>query len=72
MLSLDLAVSDEEELSGEVLKWFASIQHNTFEHWQFGLSYNYYDLRFDWTENGIVNSVGYKYHGPMLSVIAVF
>ena len=70
--SLDLSISDEEQLSGEVLNWNASIQHNTFEHVYFGLGYSYFDVRADWSENGLVNSVGYKYHGPMLSVIAAF
>jgi hypothetical protein len=72
VFSLDLAISDEEELSGEVLVGVVSIQHNTFEHVYFGLSYNYFDVRVDWKENNLVNSVGYIYQGPMLSVTAAF
>jgi hypothetical protein len=62
----------EDQLSGEVFNGYASIQHNTFEHVHFGLSYNYFDVRVDWKESGIITSVGYKYHGPMLTVTAAF
>jgi hypothetical protein len=72
VFSLDLAISDEEDLSGEILVGVVSIQHNTFEHVYFGLSYNYFDVRVDWKENDLVNSVGYIYQGPMLSVTAAF
>jgi hypothetical protein len=72
VFSLDLAISDEEELSGEVLFANASIQHNTFEHVYFGLSYNYIDIRVDFEKSGLINSVGYEYRGPMLTVSAAF
>jgi hypothetical protein len=70
--SFDLSLEDEDELSGEVLNGYVTIQHNTFEHVHFGLSYNFFDVRVDWRENGLINSVGYKYHGPVLTVTAAF
>ena len=72
VFSFDLAISDEEELSGDVLNVHASIQHNTFEHVYFGLSYNFIDVNVDWSKNGLVNSVGYEYWGPMLTVTTAF
>jgi len=72
VFSFDLSLEDEDALSGEVLNGYASIQHNTFEHVHFGLSYNYFDVRVDWKESGLITSVGYKYHGPMLTVTAAF
>jgi hypothetical protein len=72
VFSFDLSVSDEDELSGEVLNGFASIEHNTFEHVHFGLSYNYFDMRVDWSEGGLITSLGYVYQGPMITVRAVF
>ena len=72
VFSLDLALSDEDELSGEVIQANASIQHNTFKNVHFALSYNYFDVRFDFTTDRSTNSVGYKYQGPVISVAAVF
>ena len=72
VLSLDLAISNEEELSGEVFYGSVSIQHNTFEHVYFELGYSIFDVRFDWKENGLINSIGYEYKGPVLSVTAAF
>jgi hypothetical protein len=72
IFSLDLAISDEEQLSGEVINASASIQHNTFEHVNFGLSYAYFDVGVDFTENGLVNSINYQYQGPLVTVTATF
>lgn len=72
VFSFDLSLEDEEELSGEVFNGHASIQHNTFEHVHFGLSYNYFDVRVNWKESGLITTVGYEYHGPMLTVTAAF
>ena len=71
-LSFDLALSAEKQLDGEVLNGYASIQHNTFEHVYFGLSYQYFDVRVNWDENGLHTSVGYEYQGPVISVMATF
>ena len=72
ILSLDLALSDEDELGGEVLQANASVQHNTFENVHFALSYNYFDVRFDYTTDLRTTSIGYQYHGPAISVVAAF
>lgn len=71
-LSFELAFDDEDQLSGEVFNGYATIQHNTFEHVHFGFSYTYFDIQVDWKENGLTNSIRYKYHGPMLTVTAAF
>ena len=72
VFSFDLSFSNDDELSGELLFGQATIQHNTFEHVHFGLSYNYFDVRIDWKGSGLVNSAGYIYQGPMLTVTAAF
>jgi hypothetical protein len=72
VFSLDLAISDEEQLNGEVVTAYASIQHKTFERIFFGLSYAYFDVGVDFSENGLVNSINYKYQGPVLTVTAAF
>ena len=71
-LSFDLALSAEKQLGGEVFNGYASIQHNTFEHVYFALSYQYYDVRVNWSENGLHTSVGYEYKGPVVSVVVAF
>ena len=72
LFSFDLTIEDEDQLSGEVLNGYASIQHNTFENVYFGLSYNYFDVGVNWEESGLNTSMGYQYHGPMLTVTAAF
>ncbi len=72
VFSLDLAISDEEDLSGDVFNGFVSIQHNTFEHVYFELGYTFVEVKFAWRKNSLINSVGYEYHGPVLSVTAAF
>jgi hypothetical protein len=71
-LSLDLELSNENQLGGEVLNGYASIEHHTFEQVHFGLSYNYFDVRVDWNDGGLITSMGYVYQGPMLTVKAAF
>jgi hypothetical protein len=72
LFSFDLDLSNENQLSGEVLNGFASIEHLTFEHVGFGLSYNYFDIRVNWNESGLIKTVGYVYQGPMITVKAAF
>lgn len=72
VFSFNLSLEGEDELSGEVLNGYAAIQHNTFEHVHFSLSYNYFDVRVNWKENGLITTVGYEYQGPMLTVTAAF
>jgi len=71
-LSFDLSVTEEDQVSGDVRTGFVSIQHNTFEHIHFALSYRHYDLRIDWNDSGLVTTVGYEYRGPVLSVTGAF
>lgn len=71
-LSFNLALTDEDELSGEVITGNVLIQHNTFEHVHFGLSYNYFDVRVNWLQSSLSTSVGYIYQGPTLFVTAAF
>jgi hypothetical protein len=71
-LSFDLALDSERQLSGDVLSGYASLQHNTFERVHFGLSYQYFDVKVNWSENGLYTSVGYEYYGPVLTVTAAF
>jgi len=72
VFSVDLAISDEEQLNGEVINAYASIQHKTFAHLHFGLSYAYFDVGVDFKESGLVSSMNYKYQGPVVSIVAVF
>lgn len=72
VFSLDLAISDEEDLRGEVFNGYVAIQHNTFEHVYFELGYSFVDVKAAWKKNSLVNAIGYEYHGPVLSVTAAF
>jgi len=72
VFSFDLDFSDTSNLSGEVLNGYASIEHRTFEHVHLGLSYNYFDVRVEWDESELNTSLGYVYHGPMITVRAAF
>lgn len=72
VFSFDLSITDEDQLSGEIQTGFVSIQHNTFEHVHFGLSYRHYNLRVDWNDSGLVTTVAYRYRGPVLSVKGAF
>lgn len=72
VFSFDLAISDEDQLSGEVINAYASIQHNTFEHVHFGLSYAYFDVGIDFSESGLVSSINYEYQAPLVTVTAAF
>ena len=72
LFSFDLDLSDENQLSGDVLNGYASIEHRTFEQVHFGLSYNYFDVKVDWDDSGLITSMGYVFQGPMLTVRAVF
>ena len=59
-------------MNGEVINAYASIQHKTFEHVHFGLSYAFFDVGVDFRESGLVSSLNYRYKGPVASVVAVF
>ena len=72
VFAFSLSLSDESQLSGDLVNAFATIQHNTFENVHFALSYSYFDVDVDWDSDSRVKSIQYQYHGPMISVIVVF
>ncbi|MFT5501949.1 MAG: hypothetical protein ACI88G_002090 [Woeseiaceae bacterium] len=71
-LSFDLALESDDQLGGDVFSGYVAIQHNTFEHVHFALSYQLFDVQIDWIKDGLYTSVGYEYNGPVLSVTAAF
>jgi len=70
VFGFSVALSDEEELSGEIIN--AAIQHNTFENFHFSVSYSYFDVSAEFVTSGRLNSIDYQYDGPTLSVDWVF
>jgi hypothetical protein len=72
VFAFKLSLSDEDELSGEVVTAAALIQHQTFENVHFALSYSYFDVNADFKTLSRVNSLSYQYRGPMLTVSAAF
>jgi len=72
VFGFSLSISDEDELSGEIINAKAAIQHNTFENFHFGLAYSYFDVNAEFRSSSRLNSVEYQYHGPTLSVDWVF
>lgn len=69
---VEVAFSGEEQLSGEILEAHIGIYHKTFEHFRFGLVYAGYTINMGYESAERLSSVDYSYHGPMLSVAAVF
>ena len=72
VFSFDLAVSNEEELGGQISSVAAGLYHNTFEHVRLGLIYYYFDVDVDWGNASGFTSLRYTYHGPALSLAATF
>jgi len=72
IFAFELALSDEDKLSGEIVSLTAAIQHQTFENVHFGLLYSYFDVQADFRTLRRLNSIGYTYHGPMLTISGVF
>jgi hypothetical protein len=72
LFAFDLAVSDEKDVSGEILSAMIAIYHNTFEHVNIGMKYSFFDVRVDFENTRLINSIKYEYHGPMLSFEYVF
>ena len=72
VFGFSVALSDEEELSGEIINARAAIQHNTFENFHFSLSYSYFDVNVQFVTDSRLNAIDYQYHGPTLSVDWVF
>jgi len=63
--SFDL--SDEEDVSGEIINATVAMQHNTFENVHFRLSYSYFDVNVEFRDDRRLSAIAYEYHGPMLS-----
>ena len=72
LFAFDLAVSDESDISGEIFNAKIAIYHNTFENVHFGLKYSFFDVSVEFEDAQRINSINYKYHGPILSVDFVF
>jgi hypothetical protein len=72
VFAFSIALSDEEELSGEVINAMIALQHNTFENVHFRLTYTYFDVKAEFTNDRRLSAVDYQYHGPMLSFIYAF
>jgi hypothetical protein len=72
LFTFDLAISDEKDLSGEIVNAMIAIHHKTFENVQFGLKYSFFDVRVDFENSRLINSINYEYHGPILSFEFVF
>lgn len=72
LFTFDLAISDEKDISGEIVNAMIAIHHKTFENVQFGLKYSFFDVRVDFENSRLINSINYEYHGPMLSFEFVF
>ena len=72
LFSFDLAVSDEADISGEIVSAMIAIHHKTFENVQFGLKYSFFDVGVEFEDSQLINSINYEYHGPALSIDFVF
>jgi hypothetical protein len=72
LFSFKLAVDDEDDLQGQIVDASLGLYHHTFEHVHFGASYSYFDVAADFGNKDNFNSLDYRYHGPMLTVSAVF
>ena len=72
LFSFDLAVSDETDISGEIVNAMIAIHHKTFENVQFGLQYSFFDVSVKFEDSRRINSINYEYHGPILSFNFVF
>lgn len=72
VFAFKLSLSDDEELDGRTSTAAVGLFHQTFEHVQFGLVYNYFDIDVEFTDTGRLSEIDYTYHGPMLSIGAVF
>ncbi len=67
VFAFSIALSDEEELSGEIINAIIALQHNTFENVHFRLSYSYFDVNVKFNNGRRSSALAYEYYGPMLS-----
>ena len=72
IFAFKLSLDNDEELDGQTSVLVAGLFHRTFEHVQFGIAYNYFDVDVDFTDAGRLSELDYTYHGPMINVSAIF
>lgn len=72
VFAFKLSLESGEDLDGQTSTAVAGLFHRTFEHVQFGIAYNYFDIDIEFTDAGRLSELDYTYHGPMISVAAVF
>jgi len=70
--AVELELSDEKDLSGLVVDFYASIFHQTFEHVRFGLGWSYFRVDVDYTKNRRAVSLEYDYSGPVILMAVDF
>ena len=72
VFAFSVAISDEEELSGEIINALVALQHNTFENVHFSFGYSYFDVDIEFETDRRLTEIAYEYHGPMLTFDFVF
>ena len=72
VFAFKLALSDEDELQGEIVNAMVGIYHQTFENVRFGLSYRLSDINAGFGNATGFNSLEYRYQGPALGVTGSF
>lgn len=70
--SFNLALSDEDKISGEITNANLGIFHETFENFRFGLKYSYFNVDAEFGNPSGFNVIEYNYHGPSLAVEVIF
>jgi hypothetical protein len=72
IFAFKLSLDNSEELDGRTSTAAVGLFHRTFEHVEFGIVYNYFDIDVDFIDTGRLSEIDYTYHGPMIAVAAVF
>jgi len=72
LFSFEFALSNEDELSGEIKNAMLALHHQTFENVQFAISYLFFDIDASFGTATGFNSIDYSYHGPSLGVAVTF
>jgi len=64
--AVELELSDEKNLDGLIVDFYATIFHQTFEHVRFGAGWSYFKVDVDYTKNRRDFSLEYNYSGPVV------
>lgn len=72
VFAFQLSYDDDKELDGKTSTAIVGLFHRTFEHVQFGIAYNYFDVDVEFTDVGRLSELDYTYHGPLINVSAIF